>query len=133
MDGAEDEYCRLRVVERAARADAFMRAFGREELDRSTASKYAWRLEQKKAVGERMAALAARLDDEALLSRADLMRRVLARAENAEKDADALRGYDLYAKLAGFAAQEATTQVNVMPCSFAAIMAAVEGKGNPQI
>ena len=126
MNGAEYEYCRLRIGEKMARADAFIKAFSKNGMDRVQASKNASRLEKKPEIVGKMGELARRIENEAILSRQELMKRVLARAESAEKDADALRGYELYGKLAGFTAPEVATQVNVVQCSFASVMAAIQ-------
>lgn len=48
-----------------------------------------------------------------ILSRQELMCKVLSVADNAERDGDRLKGYELYAKLAGYGQPEQAVQVNV--------------------
>lgn len=121
-----EEFCRLVAIERLPKAEAYRRAYLRPALSPAAANKAAFRLLKDDRVGAKIEQLKLMADDAAVLRKEQLMERVLDTAESADRAADKLKGYDLYAKLAGFY-DASVVQVNVGVCTtFEALMHEIE-------
>lgn len=120
MNDEELEYCKQIVSGRTPK-DAYIKAFNVKDLGSDALRKRISRLSQKDEIRAEIDRLekavktpvVLKKDLPVILSRQELMCKVLSVADNAERDGDRLKGYELYAKLAGYGQPEQAVQVNV--------------------
>lgn len=126
-------FCEL-VVTGVTKTDAYRRVFSVSGLSDSTIRKRVSRLSQRDDIIAEMSQIktvtinSPRIieDVPAILSRQELMCRVMEVVESAERDGDKLRGLELYGKLAGYTVPEQAVQVNVgIGSTFSSVMDAV--------
>lgn len=130
----ELDWCAL-VVTGVTRGEAVKKAFNRSDLSDAAARQKASRLSRKPEIVTELSRLrqateqapVLRKDLPAILTRQEIMKKVLHVVDDAERDGDKLKGLELYSKLAGYSQPEQSVKVNVaVGTSFSAVMKSVE-------
>ncbi len=125
------------LVAGATKADAYRTAFNRNDLSKASAARAGQRLSQREEIVAAMSRVnteATRVqvveDVPAVLTRQELLKRILDEADAAEAPKDRIRALDVYGKYAGYATPAVAVQTNVQvdegaetsTVSFAALM-----------